>query len=285
MRIVYKSEASNLTTDPKSFSAVSRVVRLANKHTGAKLVLDMKKVLKFDGNLNSVYAALNFNLNRSRNTLRILPEKGKGTDIKLGKDMFGYYSTWECMMEETFKSGSTRVYAFDLHDYYSFNDYLLHSAFRKDWKRRIPYDYILSIKQFLRDLFQNASEHSNSDSPIFVSSSFDGENLRFTMIDCGRGFLESVGKNSETIVNEVQAIEYALDDHKQRAEGKLRSLRLLGDYCVKNNGDLLIISGGAAVVYDKNGFHESAWMPGAFRGAAVNLSIKVEVPEFLLAAA
>lgn len=284
MRIVHKSDEGKLSTNPQFFSSVSRIIRLANPHEDAKMVFDMKKASKADGNLTSVYAALNFNLNKSRNSLRILPRKACGTNVGLQKDLFGYFSTWENEIERTFESGATRVYAFDPHDYDRFNDYLFHEAFRKDWKRILPCHYKWDIKGFLRELFCNASEHSNSNSPIFISSAYDGEMLRFTIIDCGEGFFSVFSKITD-IVNDGHAISWAMNGVSVKGDGGKSSLKSLGDYCTANEGELYIISGGASVLYDKEGFHRLSWLPGAFRGSIINLSVKIKLPEFLAEAA
>jgi len=285
MRIVHKSDQIKLSTNRESFSCISKIIRLANKEFGSKMVFDLKKTKKADGNLKSVYAALDYNLRKSRNTLRILPKKSKALNVELKKDMFGYYTQWEHEIEATFCSGGTKVYAFDPFDYWKFNEYLLFEAFRADWKRIIPCYYKTEIKDFLRNLFRNASEHSNSHSPIFIASAYDGEMLRFTIIDCGQGFLKSIDSTGQCAVNESEAIGLALLGYTSKDTDGSNTLRLLGQYCSENNGDLLVVSGGSSVSFDKNGFHNSAWLPGAFRGSIINFSVKIKLPEFLSFAA
>jgi hypothetical protein len=284
MRVVHKSESERITTDEKGFSAIGRITRLGNKYNGVKLVVDMKKIQSLHGNLTTVYAAMALTFSKSNNQFRILPRKACGTDVVLNKDMFGYISGWERHLEETFCSGATSVFAFDRNDVYAFNGYLLHDAFRKDWKRILPYHYKLEAKEFLKGLFTNAAEHGNSDEPIFICSAYDGDMLRFTMVDCGDGFQKQFSKVISEIDNEGQAISMAMSGYSVKPESK-GTLKNLGDYCKENNGELLIVSGSAAVSYDKDGFHKVVWLPGAFRGSIINFCVKIELPEFLRQAA
>lgn len=285
LRIIHKAETPSLSTDHKCFSCISKIIRLANRHTGARFVLDMKKTFKADGNLASMYSALNFNLNKSENILSIFPRKACSLKVKTHQDMFGYFSTWEEELENTFQSGGTKVFAFDPFEYEKFNDYLFYDAFRQDWKRKLPYHYKTDIKDFLRKLFRNASEHSNTKSPIFISSAYDGEMLKFTMTDCGEGFFNVFRKVDDEVLNESEAVCLALNGLGVKNGATSGSLKLLGDYCIENNGELFVVSGGASVLYKKDGFHQSGWLPGAFRGSIINLSVRIELPEFLLAAA
>lgn len=285
MRVLHKSTNEKITADVKGFSAIGRIIQIANQHRDAKMVFDMKKTKSVDGNLATVYAALGRWLGKSNNQLRILPRKACGTDVGLTIDLFGNSSGWELHLEETFQSGATNVFAFDRHNIDGFKNYLLHDAFRKDWRGLLPYHYKLDAKAFLMALFESASEHSEIDEPIFVQSSYDGSMLRFTFIDCGVGFQKVLSKLSAEIVNEGEAIAMAMHGYSSRIDLQNCSLKSLGNYCDENDGELFVISENASVLFDKDGFHRVTWLPGAFRGSVINFSVKVKLPEFLQQAA
>lgn len=287
MRIVYKSKEPNLLVNQKGFSTISMIIKNANKYRDGKIVFDMKKTSKMDGNLAGVYSALQINLLKRGNNLRILPRKACGVDVNLQKDMFGYFSSWEHEMEKTFQSGATKVFAFDPHDYESFNEYLLFEAFRKDWKGKIPYHYKLEVKSLLRELFRNASEHSNSNNPIIFCLAYDGEMLNATVVDCGEGFLKVFSKVDDEIINEGMAISRAMGGVSVKDRGAERSCSLLwvGEYCHENEGELFVISGSTTVRYDTRGFHQTSQMPAPFRGSIINFSLKITLPQFLAEAA
>jgi len=280
LRIIHKAEDQKISTTHKSFSSISRIIRLANMHSDAKMVFDMRKTLKADGNLVSLYAGLNFNLNKSRNYLTIWPRKACSVRVKHELDLFGYYSSWERHIDKTFESGGTKAFAFNRHDEDSFRDYLLFEAFRQDWKGLLPCHYKYDVKIFLKELFKNACEHSNSDSPIFVSSSYDGEFLKFTLVDCGEGFLSRVHPYETENICESDAISWAMSGKSIRGIEGSQTLKSLGKYCSDNEGELLIISGGSTVLFCKDGFHKNGLLPGPFRGSIINLSVKIKRREF-----
>ncbi|MFM8912448.1 MAG: hypothetical protein ACKOE6_05930 [Flammeovirgaceae bacterium] len=284
MRVVHRSSNEKIAMDDKGFSDFGRITQMVNRYRGAKLVFDMKNVKSFDGNLATVYAAMALSFQRSKNQFRILPRKACGTDVAIRRDLFGYSYGWERDMEETFRSGATGIFAFDRNDTDGFKDYLVNSVFRKDWKGIVPCHYKYQAKVFLMDLFKNACEHGRSDEPVIVSSAYDGDMLRITMVDCGQGFRRVFSKVIPEIENEGQAISWAMSGFSVKKDSN-RSLKNLGDYCKENNGELLIVSGSASVLYDRDGFHKVVWLPGAFRGSIINFSIKIDLPEFLRQAA
>jgi hypothetical protein len=240
----------------------------------------MKRVLRTDGNLACLYSALNYNLGKSGNFLSIWARNGCSVKVVHEKDLFGYCGRWDANLERAFQSGATRVFSFDRHDYEGFSDYLLFNAFRSDWKGILPYHYKLDVKDYLKKLFQNASEHCNDECPIFISSSYKDGMLRFTMVDCGQGFLNRIKILNEDVVSESQAISWALNGNSVKGDDRSCTLRSLGQYCSENGGELLIVSGGASVLYCRHGFHQHSLLPGPFGGAIINFSVKIKVMEF-----
>lgn len=274
MRISYKAQNQYLGTRHESFSSLSRIIQAANKHYGSTMVFDLKNTYRADGNLASVYAALSYMLSKSNNSLTIIPKKAISKKILLSRDLLGYRSSWEELLELTFWSGGTKVHAFDPHDYDKFSDYLFYDAFAPEWKGVLPVHIKRSVKSFLKELFQNASEHSKSASPIFISSSYRGKMLRFTIVDCGEGFLRQIMKVDDEVITEEQAIKWAMLGKSVKGPSGSSILELLGDYCIENEGELLIVSGCASVAYNNGGiFHFP--LPAPFRGTIINLSVKV----------
>lgn len=243
----------------------------------------MKRVVHADSNLLSVYAAINYMLNKSANSLTIWPENACSVRVSITKDMFGYFGGWEHLLNKVFMTAGSKVYTFDPHEYQRFNDYLFYDAFKQCWKKVVPYHYITEFKKILRELYRNASNHSQSNNPIFISSGFDGEFLRFTIVDCGVGFLSTLKVTGE-VVCESEAIQYALNGGNIGAATN-RSLEGIGRYCYENEGELLVISGGTAVYYGDDRSHIVNPLPGIFRGSIINLSVKIKRVEFARLAA
>lgn len=276
LRVIHKVENRTISASHKGFSVVSRVLRLVNKYKGARLIQNLKATIKVDGNLMGFYGALSYLMGMSNNSLTIWAKKGCSLTLDCQKDLFGYYGGWDAKFEEAFKSGATRLFAFNRHDYDGFNHYLLFHAFRKDWKNVIPYHYKLDVKAHLRQLFRNASEHSNVETPIFISSSYSDDTLRFTIVDCGEGFLKRVRVAEEKTASQSEAIFWALNGNSVKGSRVTSSLRSLGEYCVNNNGELFVVSGCASVLYNIDGFHQFGILPGPLRGSMICLSVGIK---------
>lgn len=276
LRIIHKVDSRVISADHKGFSVVSRVLRLVNKYKGARLVQNLKATIKVDGNMMSFYAALNFLIGMSSNSLTIWAKKGCSITLDCQRDLFGYYGGWDAKFEEAFNSGATRLFAFNKHDFYGFNHYLLFHAFRKDWKGVIPCHYKSDVKTHLRQLFRNASEHSNLETPIFISSSYSEDILRFTIVDCGEGFLKRVREAEEKTVSQSEAIFWAMDGNSVKNHQATGSLKALGDYCSSNNGELFIVSGCASVLYNRDGFHQFGLLPGPLKGSMISFSVGIK---------
>lgn len=57
------------------------------------------------------------------------------------------------------------------------------------------------MKAFVRELFKNTTEHSNTQESIFVSSFCDGNRLHFTIVDCKYGFQKQFSKTIPVLHN------------------------------------------------------------------------------------
>lgn len=277
MRVSCKAKNQYLGTRHESFCSISKIIQSANRLNNAKITFNLKDTYRADGNLASVYAALSYNLSKSKNTLTIIPRKAISTKLSISKDLLGYRCSWEEYLDLAFWSGGTKVHAFDPYEFDRFKDYLIHDAFGQAWKDILS-DYTRSsVEAFLMELFQNASEHSNSHSPIFISSSYRSQMLRFTIVDCGEGFLRQIRKVDSEVLTEKQAIMWALRGKSVKGEGEGNEvLQELGKFCSDNGGELLIVSGCASVSYNKNKCFEFSSLPAPFRGAIINLSIRVQ---------
>lgn len=275
MRVTCRANTPYLNTSHQSFEEISRIIQSSNMYHNSKMIFDMRQASRADGNLASVYAAMSHYLKKSNNSLFLGPKDYQKIKVAFNKDLLGYYSTWEEFLENVFWSGGTKVQAFDPGDYIGFKTYLLNGAFRSDWKGKLPVNLKLEIKKFLRSLYHNASIHSRRDEPIFISSSFRDQMLRFTIVDCGEGFLKRVKRVDSTVITERQAIRWAFRGNSVDSVRRKETLKQLGEFCLANGGELIVVSGCASVTFGKNGHHESHPLPAPFRGSIINLSVRV----------
>lgn len=280
MRITCRANTQYLSTSHQSFEEISRIIQSSNMYHNSKMVFDMRQASRADGNLASVYAAMSYYLKKSNNSLFLGPKDYQSIKVALNKDLLGYYCTWEEFLENVFWSGGTKVHAFDPGDYTTFKSYLLNGAFRSDWKGLLPVALKLEVKRFLRSLYHNASIHGKRNEPIFISSSFRDQMLRFTIVDCGEGFLKRVKKADDSVITERQAIRWAFRGNSVDADRRKGTLKQLGEFCIANGGELIVVSGCASVTFGKNGHHESHPLPAPFRGTIINLSVKIDSRNF-----
>ncbi|MBX2963955.1 MAG: ATP-binding protein [Cyclobacteriaceae bacterium] len=244
------------------------------------MTFNLEKAWQGDANLSSVCAAMSYMLERSQNTLDIGPRKYGYNKVRFAKDMLGYYCASPAFHGLTYWTGGTPVHIYDTTNTLGFSDYLLYSAFRKDWRFEIPSHYKSTIKKYLKELFQNAADHMGNGEPVFISSSFKGGYLKFTIADCGKGFLGAINKVDDEVVTDKQAISWALSGKSVKGLDRSRTLKRLGDYCLANGGSLIVVSGNYSVKYGRHLEHEYMKLSAPFRGVIINLSIKVYKQKF-----
>lgn len=275
MRLNCDSRISYLSTGFESFDSISKIFIKAHSHKKTKVTFNLDRVSRNEANLSSVCAAVSFMLEKSQNTLDIGPRKFGYNKVRFAKDLLGYHCTSSAFLGLTKWTGGTPVHIFDQEDQARFAHYLLNSAFRKDWKSDIPVHYEFRIKKFLKELFKNAVDHMEHKEPIFISSSFKNGYLRFTIADCGWGFLKQIKKVDENVISDKEAISWALSGKSVKGLDRSRTLKTLGDYCLGNGGSLIVVSGNYSVKYGKHQEHEYNQLAAPFRGSIINLSIKI----------
>jgi hypothetical protein len=275
MRLNCNSRIPYLKTSYKSFDSISKIFINAHCKRNAKVTFNLDRVSQNDANLSSVCAAVSFMLEKSQNTLDIGPRKFGYNKVRFSKDLLGYHCTSAAFLGLTYWTGGTPVHIFDQEDEAGFSDYLLHSAFRKDWKSDIPVHYKIRIKEFLKELFKNAVDHRDNKEPIFISSSFKDGYIKFTIADCGRGFLKQISKVDKKVIGDREAISWALKGKSIKGLDRSNTLKCLGDYCLGNGGSLIVLSGNYSVKYGRHQEHEYNQLSAPFRGSIINLSIKI----------
>lgn len=275
MRLNSDSKIPYLSTSYESFDSISKIFVNAHSHKKAKVTINLERVSRGDANLFSVCAAVSFMLEKSQSTLDIGPRKHGYNRVGFAKDLLGYHCTSPAFHGLTYWTGGAPVQIYDQEDETGFSDYLLHGAFRKDWRFEIPIHYKIQIKEYLRKLFENAGDHMENNEPVFISSSFKDGFLRFTIADCGWGFLRQINKVDDKVITDKQAISWALSGKSVKGLDRSSTLKSLGDYCLANGGSMIVVSGNNSVKYGRHQEHEYNQLSAPFRGSIINLSIKI----------
>lgn len=276
MRVTCTTELSSLSTTHKAFDTLSKIYGEANAKSNTRMTFNLDKASHGDGNLSAVCASISFMLGKSENSLDIGPRKHGYNKVKVAKDMFGYRCSSYAFQRLTFWSNGTEVRIFEANRFIEFSEYLVKEAIRSDWRNQIPVHYMLDVKDFLRKLYRNCSEHMDSSDPIFLSSSFKNNILTFTIADCGVGF------RNQFVLGDDRAITItsALNGKSAKGDGLGGTLKELGDYCWFNSGSLLVVSGNSSVEYKEDGIHEVRKLSAPIRGSIVSFSVKIEMQKF-----
>ncbi len=214
---------------------------------------------------------MSYLLVKSNNLLIILPKRFRSYRGPFFSDIFRV--TTSRFLRDEFWEGGTELASFEPNKYFEFASYLEKRAFNK--YLRISSLVVDQLKSFLAQLFVNACYHGASHSNIFICSSYRDNELKFTIVDCGQGFLRRVKQVNHEIVNEEEAIIWSMRGNSVRGANGSGCLRLLTPYCLENDGSLIVISGSTSVTVEKMNEYKVSNLPGPFRGAIISLSIKV----------
>jgi len=133
------------------------------------------------------------------------------------------------------------------------------------------------FRQSLFEIFQNATQHSQSEQGIFVCGQFfpKQHRLDFTIADAGIGIRENVRrfwKNEK--INSCQAITWALqgaNTTRQNQPGGL-GLKLIKDFLRLNRGKLLIVSRYGFYEFSASG-ESCRKLKHDFPGTCVNIEL------------
>lgn len=283
MRINYSSTLKHVETNHEGFSEISQIMNCIRAYSNTKVVFNLCNTLSMDGSMASVYAAMSYYLSKSENSLSIKTRNEKRLPLTYRNDLLGKQVNWGEFLKHRFWNGGTPVKGFSRNDFFRFEHYLIKEAFDPCW-RDVPVLIKQAVKLHLRRLFKNASEHCDDESPIFISSSFRERMLRFTIVDCGHGFLKGIKERNDDLINEQHAIMWAVygGSCKGRPAGKLRALR---KFCSFHLGSLLIASGYSTVGMDEEGNVSYGELVAPFRGSIVSFSLYVPKPDLIQLAA
>lgn len=269
--ISHSSKLEDLTTSYESLMAISTLMLKAHKAINSYIILHLPNANKGDGNLASIFAAINYLLTKSNNLLIILPKRYSSYRGPYFADIFRVTTSRFLLL--SFWDGGSKVYSFEPYKYLEFATYLEIKAFN-DYSH-IRRSVVDKLKFFLFHLFENASHHGYSSDPIFICSSCRNSILKFTITNCGQGFFKNISQFNSKIINEEEAIILALEGNFSsgtHASGCLNSLMI---FCIENGGSLIIVSGSALVKAENVNRFSVHSLPGPFRGAIISLSIKV----------
>lgn len=133
------------------------------------------------------------------------------------------------------------------------------------------------FRQSLFEIFQNAAQHSESDSGIFVCGQFypTMQKLDFTIADAGIGIRENVRRFLNVDVSSRQAIQWALQEGHSTRSGNQPGgigLKIIKKFIEINKGKIQIVSRFGFYEFSPSG-ESIEKMRNDFPGTCVNIEI------------
>lgn len=282
MRVSFLEKTPSLLVKHNSFDYLSKIFLSTQRYSDSTITVNMNRAAHGDGNMTAVLAAVGFKLKKINSQIDIGPRRHGYNKVRIEKTLFGHQCTSFAFNRLAYYSDATCPKIIESHDRIGFGQYLLEHAIREDWRENIPVHQGQRIKSYLRDLFDNVTEHADNGSPVFISSSFRRGMLTFTMADCGVGLLKHATKCDDEVVTDKQAIDWVLKGNRSKTahRGHKGTVQSLGDYCKGNGGYLHIVSGNASVEYKPKGKYGSERLSSSITGTIITFGIKIRRPKF-----
>ncbi|MBR9859983.1 hypothetical protein GYB22_04415 [bacterium] len=169
---------------------------------------------------------------------------------------------------------------FDQADDEIFCNYVAKDFFGHRGLFKVPKKIKDALAEHYAEIFTNVGIHARTDLPVYCCGQYFPQKnvLKFTLVDLGVGFLTPIQeKTTGGIDNDNDAIIWATSDFNTTKDESLgpggTGLKLLKEYCYKNNGSLHICSGKGFVNMLNNRALEFR-MPHPFPGSIINIIIR-----------
>jgi hypothetical protein len=259
-----------------NYSGIKQLFRLYHQgrdFSNLTLSIDMYKLEWIDANLSSLFYAILYKL-AVENNLRF------STDVSYLKNKFdvlfrnGFFVNEEEVIDE--RKSTVVLKEFLPGDDKAYISYIEHDLMNHRGMPKFSKEVKQGILNELIEVYTNIGLHARTDHPFFVCGQYypKQENLIFTIVDLGVGFLTPINEKIPAIDNDFDAIMWALEKSNTTKVGTPGGLGLyqLRKYCENNNSDMQILTGDifwsselASTVFDFRKF------PQPFVGTTINL--------------
>ena len=233
-----------------SFSGYKKLLefyRTCRDHTNQMVHIDFYELEWIDANNSALFEAILYKLSKENGLMF-------SSDLEFLQAKFevlfrnGFLKTGEKV--EDHKRSTVPSKSFDCKDKNGVCKYITEELMNHRGMPNLDSKTKEMIEDDLIEIFCNASYHSNTTDPIFVSGQYyPGQSLlKFTMVDLGDGFLPKINDVTKgKVTTSLEAIKWALEGNssklvKERTPGGLGISRI-NAYMTQNNGHLEIITG------------------------------------------
>lgn len=272
------SFSGKIITDASGLQQIANFYNYCNRCTNNYITINLNSVTFFDANLSSLLLALATKMKRENN-LKFFIDFAIFNNRELGVLKRNGLAKFLCNHPDEVKDERDSVIpvrAFKVDDADGFANYIERDLFRHRGLVGVSYDTIKKLKNSYFEIFDNVGIHAATNFPVIACGQYFPtlEELKFTLVDLGQGFLKKIAAytiNSEKpVMNAAEAISWAIKggSTKEMAEGGTGLKRILM-YCLKNSGSIHIYSDGCYWLYD--GSITTFTIKNSFAGATISL--------------
>ena len=244
---------------------------------GQHVFLDFTAVVWFDANLTVLLQAMVYKLNKGyRHVFYINPSYMKERFPILFSN--GFLSSIENVRDEF--GTAVQLQTFLPHEDEKFLNYILTDLIKTDL-REIDGLNTKQLADHFLEVFSNIQLHANTTDPVFACGQFypKQQELKFTLIDLGDGFLPKIEAFTQGKVNtSAEAIKWAIGGGttKDNTPGGIGLSGIL-DWCKENEAGLEIVTGDAYLSHTYGWNQTQVVSP--FCGTVVNILFRCHGPE------
>jgi len=251
----YTINKSTIETDHLGVSELLAFYKYAKQYYRRKINLDLTKTSNVDANLSAVLLALCEKLKRE-NQLYIYVETASHQNVFFRNGLISHLMG----NGNTNKYPDNRESTIPLKTFTQDKDEDYCSYIKREFFGHRGLMYVQSrTKEQLRthyeEVFINVGLHAETNLPVYTCGQYypEKQNLKFTLVDLGAGFLKKIKeKTNGKVADDKSAIIWSTEGYNSTKDINSfgpggTGLKELKKYCNENNGSLHICSGSGYV--------------------------------------
>jgi len=272
---------NELRTGTSGYKSLISFFHEAKKHNGKTIEVDISELKWFEGNLSALFLAIAYHLNNVYNVKLFFPEKKLPEKLSILKrngliDKINLGLDAPCPIDR--RASAVQVASFNYDDVDSFNHYIENDLLGHRGLDSMDSNDKGKIESSYYEIFDNAGTHGTKECPIFACGQYFPRNneLKFSLVDLGRGFLENIRVYTNGKVNtSEEAIQWALSGKNSTKENSVGGYGLpdILLYCLQNNGIIHIGTGNCYYKVKKSGI-KSTILKESIIGTTINLTFR-----------
>ena len=271
----------SLDTNQIGVGELLRFYQYASTLSYTSVTLNISPTNHVDANLSALIIALAHKLQIDRK-VRVFVELGDGKGVFFRNGLISHLmGNGNNNQYPDDRQSTIPITSFSPTDDENYCDYLHSQFFSHRGLDNVPRKVKDALRTHYIEVFTNVGIHANTNLPVFTCGQYFPEKnqLKFTLIDLGDGFLPKIQKSTNNQVsNDRSAIIWATEGINSTKDKMVfgpggTGLKELKNYCNNNNGSLHICSGSGYVNMLNNRTFEYN-LPIRFPGSIINIIMR-----------